>query len=204
MQLDVGFGDAVVPVSVEIESTHAPDQPGPTFAPTRARRRLRRRSRRDDGLGTVNGRMKDFDHSWFLSEVRVLDGSLLRRAIEATFAARSTAIEATPIALSETFAREAEVRWNAFLRKSGLGDVPKEIRRRSSPGFEISSDRYSPRQPSRSTGSPAGHGRTGRETHSRVLSSLRDGRDFATSNTLKNDRAIDVEEDHDVVSIPRG
>ncbi len=111
MQLDVGFGDAVVPAPVEIELPTLLDQPVPHLRAYPRETTIAEKVHAMTVLGTVNGRMKDFYNLWFLSQRFAFDGSLLRKAIEATFTARSTAIEATPpIALSATFAREAQPR----------------------------------------------------------------------------------------------
>ena len=71
----------------------------------------------------TNTRMKDFFDLWVLLHDTTLDDAQLRRAIEATFARRKTAMPATlPIGLEDAFAEDAakQVQWRAFLRKNKL------------------------------------------------------------------------------------
>ena len=87
----------------------------------------------------TNTRMKDFFDLLVLLHDTALGDSELRRAIEATFARRQTAMpSATPIGLSDTFADDAtkQVQWQAFLKKNKLElmelrDVVTAIRERA-------------------------------------------------------------------------
>ena len=74
----------------------------------------------------TNTRMKDFFDLWVLLHDTTLDDAQLRRAIEATFARRQTAMPARlPIGLGEAFAADAvkQVQWTAFLRKNKLDAI---------------------------------------------------------------------------------
>jgi hypothetical protein len=52
-------------------------------------------------------------------------GSVLQEAIRQTFENRKTAIPMElPTAFSEQFAREKQTQWKAFLKTSGITDVP--------------------------------------------------------------------------------
>jgi hypothetical protein len=90
-------------------------------------------------LGMANTRMKDFFDLWVLLHDTTIDDAELRRAIEATFARRQTAMPATlPIGLTETFAEDGakQVQWNAFLRRNkldamALTEVARYIRGRA-------------------------------------------------------------------------
>ena len=77
-------------------------------------------------LGSLNGRMKDFYDLWLLSENFEFDRHELSRAITATFQARGTAIDSSPVALSTVFgeSREVQIRWSGFVRKSALQGAP--------------------------------------------------------------------------------
>jgi Nucleotidyl transferase AbiEii toxin, Type IV TA system len=74
-------------------------------------------------LGMTNSRMKDFFDLWVLLHDTTTDDAELRRAIEATFVRRQTAMPGTlPIGLSKAFADDAikQVQWRAFLKKNRL------------------------------------------------------------------------------------
>jgi Nucleotidyl transferase AbiEii toxin, Type IV TA system len=82
-------------------------------------------------LTNTNTRMKDFFDLWVLLHDTTLDDAELRRAVEATFARRQTAVPSNqPIGLSDVFADDAtkQLQWRAFLKKNklepvNLGDV---------------------------------------------------------------------------------
>jgi hypothetical protein len=58
-------------------------------------------------LGMTNSRMKDFFDLWVLLRDPTLQGAEVRRAIEATFARRQTALPDTlPVGLRDTFAND--------------------------------------------------------------------------------------------------
>lgn len=64
-------------------------------------------------LGSINSRMKDFYDCYRMIQENVLDPSLVKLAIEATFGRRETTVELIPIDLI----LDLEKRWNGFLRK---------------------------------------------------------------------------------------
>jgi hypothetical protein len=115
MQLDVGFGDAVVPPPVEVDVPTLLEFPPPRLRAYQPETSIAEKVHAMTVLGTMNGRMKDFYDIWLLSRKFRFEREVLRAAIQATFTARKTEIETTPIGLTPEFAREAQVRWSAFL-----------------------------------------------------------------------------------------
>jgi hypothetical protein len=72
-------------------------------------------------LGIGNSRMKDFYDLWFLARTFDFSGRDLRRAIQATFKRRKTALPAEPpLALTSEYGTDAVKvkQWQAFLRKN--------------------------------------------------------------------------------------
>lgn len=68
-------------------------------------------------LGAFNSRMKDFYDIYHLAKGCDFDGSILVRALLATFDHRTTEIPSgTPLALSDEFAVSYQDEWRAFLR----------------------------------------------------------------------------------------
>ncbi|CAH1906113.1 conserved hypothetical protein [Candidatus Nitrotoga sp. HW29] len=128
VQVDVGFGDAVVPgpddVSYPIILTGLPEPqlwayPRYTVVAEKLEALI--------SLGMLNSRMKDFFDLWVLAKHSDFDGALLSRAIVATFERRRTAFpEGMPIGLSDEFINDDQKnkQWLAFLRKNALESMP--------------------------------------------------------------------------------
>lgn len=124
MQLDVGFGDSLVPGPVDIEVPGLLDFPPAHLRAYQRETTIAEKLHAMVVLGSVNGRMKDFYDLWFLAQRFRFEGRRLRAAVDATFRTRETAVEPDPIGLSDAFATEAQARWSAFLKKAGLEDAP--------------------------------------------------------------------------------
>ncbi len=128
VQIDVGFGDAVVPgpedVCYPIILTGMPEPQ------IRAYPRYTVVAEKLEALtsaGMLNSRMKDFFDLWVLAKHSDFDGTVLTRAVAATFERRQTAIpQGLPIGLSDEFINDAqkEKQWQAFLRKNALDPMP--------------------------------------------------------------------------------
>lgn len=137
MQLDVGFGDAVVPGPIWIDYPELLDFGTPRLLGYTLESAIAEKYQAMVYLGMVNSRMKDFYDLWFLARGFSFDGEQLCRAIEATFSRRGTGLPAdTPIALTPAFAEDPakQRQWEAFLRKTRidadeltLPDVTKRV-----------------------------------------------------------------------------
>jgi hypothetical protein len=78
-------------------------------------------------LGMINSRMKDYFDLWILARHCDFDGSILSRAVAATFERRRTVIpDGVPIGLADEFIQDAqkEKQWQGFLRKNALDKTP--------------------------------------------------------------------------------
>lgn len=129
MQLDIGFGDVVVP---KPESTDYPtilDLPAPILRGYSRESAVAEKFEAMVKLGVLNSRVKDFFDIWLLSRQFDFDGRTMARAMTKTFATRGTTIPADPVALTDAFAKEAarQAQWQAFVRKSRLQDVPADF-----------------------------------------------------------------------------
>ena len=130
IQVDIGFGDAVTPGPEDVLY--------PVMLADFAAPRLRAYPRCAVvaeklealvSLGIANTRMKDYFDLWILSRYAGFEGDTLRRAIQATFDRRSTALPVgSPFGLSEGFARDLQKQrlWRAFLGKNRLETLPLE------------------------------------------------------------------------------
>ena len=105
LQVDVGFGDIVVPGPDEVQYPTLLE--GMAVPSVRAYPRTSSVAEKFEAivkLGQQNSRMKDFHDIWALSQMFSFDGSLLREAIRACFARRGTDwTSRTPPALTSTF-----------------------------------------------------------------------------------------------------
>jgi predicted nucleotidyltransferase component of viral defense system len=109
IQVDVGFGDVILPppqetaypAMLDFPSAHLLAYPRETVIAEKLEALVK--------LGIANTRMKDFYDLWMLSREFAFDGTLLSDAIKATFKRRRTEIPAdTPLALTDEFSRDSQ------------------------------------------------------------------------------------------------
>jgi hypothetical protein len=126
MQIDVGFGDTVVPRAEEISYPTILDLPAPRLRGYPRETVIAEKFQTLVYLGTLNSRMKDFYDLWHLSRQFDFEGTILAEAIRSTFTNRNTAMERLPIALTSAFflSLSAQTQWSAFVRKGRFTDVP--------------------------------------------------------------------------------
>jgi len=128
VQLDIGFGDAVVPGPDEVDyPTILSDMPGPHLRVYPRYTVVAEKLEALVSLGMLNSRMKDYFDLWIMSKHSNFDGAVLSRAIRATFERRHTGIPSgIPIGLTDELVNDAqkEKQWQAFLRKNALNQTP--------------------------------------------------------------------------------
>lgn len=124
VQIDIGFGDAVVPGPDEV---HYPvilgEMPGPHLHVYPRYTVVAEKLQALTSLGMLNSRMKDYFDLWILAKHSDFDGQILSRAVAATFERRRTAVPTgVPIGLSDEFINDAQKgkQWQGFLRKNAL------------------------------------------------------------------------------------
>ena len=128
VQVDVGFGDAVVPGP---EDARYPiilsGMPEPQIRVYPRYTVVAEKLEALTSLGMLNSRMKDFFDLWVLAKHSDFDGQVLSRAVAATFERRRTLIpQGAPIGFSDEFINNAqkERQWQGFLRKNALDPMP--------------------------------------------------------------------------------
>lgn len=122
VQVDVGFGDAVVPgpETREFPSLLA-GLPGSSMQTYPACTVVAEKFEALVRLDAQNTRMKDFFDLELLLKSDPPERELLSNAILATFKRRGSELPTgVPTGLTVAFAREKQVMWNAFLRKNSL------------------------------------------------------------------------------------
>ena len=130
LQIDVGFGDRVVPAPEEIHFPTLFDFPAPHLRSYTRESMVAEKFEAMVKLGMLNTRMKDFFDVWTVSQEFAFDGPTLSRAIRTTFETRGTIVpDRPPLALSPEFYddREKNNQWKAFLNKARLKAEGKSL-----------------------------------------------------------------------------
>ena len=130
MQIDIGFGDVVVPEPTKIEYPTLLDFPAPSLQAYPRETVIAEKLEALTKLGLLNSRMKDYYDIALLSRMYPFEGRNLIGAIVATFRHRGTRIEAEPIGLTDAFYTDPAraVQWRAFIRRSRFTEQPGEER----------------------------------------------------------------------------
>lgn len=125
LQVDIGFGDVVVPPPAEADYPSLLGFPSPRLKVYPKETVVAEKLQIIVALGWPNSRLKDFYDLWCLCRNFEFEGGLLSQAIRATFERRGTPFpHELPIALSEAFARDGvkQRQWQAFLERSLGGE----------------------------------------------------------------------------------
>jgi predicted nucleotidyltransferase component of viral defense system len=123
LQLDIGFGDTVVPGPVEMDfPTLLDEQPSPNLLVYSRESAIAEKFEALVSLNILTSRMKDIYDILFLAERKTFSLLTLREAIMTTFARRSTQLEDRHMLFSQDFYtnRDKKTQWKAFLRRSRL------------------------------------------------------------------------------------
>ena len=126
VQVDVGFGDAIVPPPVEVEFPTLLNTSKPRMRAYPPETVIAEKLEAMVKLGLANSRMKDFFDIWHLTRAYSFEGKVLVESIAATFAARGVAIPQGPItALTAKFSddRSKQIQWSAFLRQAAVAEA---------------------------------------------------------------------------------
>ncbi len=129
MQIDVGFGDAVVPGPVAADYPTILDMPAPRVWGYTRESAVAEKFHAMVRRGIRNSRMRDFFDVWALSRQFEFQGDVLSAAMRETFARRDLEVEPRPMALTDEFGGDAakEAQWRGFLRKSRLEGAPDKL-----------------------------------------------------------------------------
>ena len=129
MQIDLGFGDVVVPGAMMIEYPTILDHDAPKLRGYSRETTVAEKFEAMIKLGQINSRIRDFFDIWLLFRQFDFDGPVLARAMQETFSNRGTAIKPDPVALTATFASDPSktLQWTGFLRKSRIDFAPATL-----------------------------------------------------------------------------
>lgn len=129
MQIDIGFGDPLVPGPSLVRLPTILDFPPPELQGYSRESVIAEKLQVMVYLGEINSRMKDFYDIWLLATHFDFNGSILAQAVRETFRWRQTTLPLTPIAFTDAFAqnREKQAQWAAFIGRYRLEDTPAAL-----------------------------------------------------------------------------
>jgi len=130
MQIDIGFGDVIVPAPSELEYPTLLDFPAPLLYAYPRETVVAEKLEALTKLGLLNSRMKDYYDLALLSRMYPFNGEQLIAAISATFRHRGTRIEAEPAGLTDAYYEDPAraLQWRAFVRRSRFTEQPDDLR----------------------------------------------------------------------------
>ena len=122
MQIDIGFGDVIVPQPIIVEYPALLEFPPPVLRAYPKETVVAEKLEALTMLGLLNSRLKDYYDIALLARLYPFDAALLTEAIRSTFRYRRTTIESVPVGLTEAFSSDPAraVQWRAFARRSRL------------------------------------------------------------------------------------
>lgn len=127
-QIDLGFGDVVIPEPVDLSFPVLLDHPAPNVRAYPVESVVAEKLESIYVHGLANSRLKDYYDLWMLAETFAFDGALLVRAVSATFRRRGTSLPPSiPDGLTTRFFLD-EGRpqlWRAFLDRAGIKEAPQ-------------------------------------------------------------------------------
>lgn len=130
IQIDIGFGDSIVPGPLWIEYPVILEGESPKLKGYTLESAIAEKFEAMVSLDMANSRMKDFYDIYFLISHRTFDESNIQRAIEETFKRRKTKLpEEKPVALTEVFFADQDKfnQWRAFIEKLPEDEKPKDL-----------------------------------------------------------------------------
>ena len=130
LQIDVGFGDSIVPEPIELEYPTLLEMPSPHIRAYPIETVVAEKLETIVSKGILNSRMKDFYDLRTMAKEFQFDGANLAKAINATFSRRGTQIpDSGPVAFTGEFYTntDKQIQWKAFLRTSKLEDIKLEL-----------------------------------------------------------------------------
>jgi hypothetical protein len=127
IQIDIGFGDVIVPNASTVAYPAILDFPVPELKGYTMESTIAEKFQAMVKLGVLNSRMKDFYDIWFLSRTFDFKGEILGEAIEKTFEKRKTPVNLEAALFDPSFGTDGDknAQWRGFIRKAKLTGAPE-------------------------------------------------------------------------------
>ena len=129
IQIDIGFGDVVVPNPSTVSYPAILDFPAPELKGYTMESTIAEKFQAMVKLGVLNSRMKDFYDIWILSRTSDFKGNILAEAVGKTFEKRNTPITLDAALFNPSFGNDEDknVQWRGFIRKTKLINAPESF-----------------------------------------------------------------------------
>ena len=127
MQIDIGFGDIVIPEAQQADLPAMLEFPPPRLTCYSLESAISEKFEAMIKLGKLNSRMKDFYDIWLLARQFDFNSRQLQAAISETLLNRGTKFPDEIIAFSGEFIDAKAIQWNAFRRRLGQEIVPTDF-----------------------------------------------------------------------------
>jgi len=129
LQIDIGFGDVIVPGPSKVAYPALLDFPAPELNGYTMESTIAEKFQAMVKLGVLNSRMKDFYDIWILSREFDFKGEILAEAVEKTFENRNTPITLNAAIFDPSFGKNGNknVQWQGFIRKTKLINAPESF-----------------------------------------------------------------------------
>ncbi len=129
LQIDIGFGDVIIPEPGQVKYPVLLDFPAPEIKGYTMESTIAEKFQAMVKLGLLNSRMKDFYDIWFLSRLFDFKGESMVEAIERTFEKRNTPVSIDPTIFTPAFMKDdnKQVQWHGFIDKAKLIEAPKSF-----------------------------------------------------------------------------
>jgi len=124
LQIDIGFGDVIVPNPQTMEYPTLLDMDQPVLQVYSKESVIAEKFEAMLYLADVNSRMKDFYDIYSLCKKYDFDGLVLFEAMAQTLTNRATPLSKTPVIFSDEFAKNKDkhTQWNAFRRRANVAE----------------------------------------------------------------------------------
>jgi len=129
VQIDVGFGDVIVPNATKFTYPTILDFPAPKIRGYSKESIISEKFHAMVKLGVLNSRMKDFYDIWLLSQKFDFKAQTLSKAFKKTFENRKTKIISNPVVFQESFLSDKgkQNQWQAFIQRTKITNTPKSF-----------------------------------------------------------------------------
>ena len=126
IQVDIGFGDVIIPGPSRVQYPALLDFPTPEVNGYTMESTIAEKFQAMVKHGLLNSRMKDFFDIWFLSRRFDFKGEILNEAIEKTFVNRNTTLTGDPTIFNPSFMKDdtKQDQWAGFTDKTKIADAP--------------------------------------------------------------------------------
>lgn len=130
VQVDIGFGDVIIPEAQSIEYPALLEFPAPRLQAYPRETVVAEKFQAMVRFAVLTSRMKDFYDLWAIATIFDFRGPVLAEAIRATFERRQTKLpQETPDALTSEFAEipTKQTQWQGFLWRTAIAMAPEPL-----------------------------------------------------------------------------